>query len=71
MVVADDWQKRGVASQLMRALIAAARARHFTNIHGDVLADNTRMLRWMQRLGFAVSMHPDDATLRLVTLSLQ
>jgi acetyltransferase len=70
VVVADAWQKRGVASQLMRALISAARSRRFAQMHGDVLADNTRMLQWMQRLGFKVAVHPDDATLRIVTLAL-
>ncbi|HKP55460.1 MAG TPA: bifunctional acetate--CoA ligase family protein/GNAT family N-acetyltransferase [Polyangiales bacterium] len=71
VVVADAWQKRGIASQLMRALIAAARARHLTHMHGDVLADNARMLRWMGRLGFEISVHPEDATVRLVTLPLK
>jgi acetyltransferase len=71
IVVADAWQKRGVASQLMRALIAAARSGHFSHMHGDVLADNTRMLRWMERLGFSVSAHPEDPMLRVVSLPLQ
>lgn len=71
VVVADAWQKRGVASQLMRALIGAARARRLAFMHGDVLADNARMLRWMERLGFNVEVHPDDAMLRVVTLPLQ
>jgi acetyltransferase len=71
IVVADAWQKRGVASQLMRALISAARARHFSYMQGDVLADNIRMLRWMERLGFSVRVHPDDPMLRIVTLQLQ
>jgi acetyltransferase len=70
VVVADAWQKRGVASQLMRALISAARASHFTNMHGDVLADNMRMLNWMERLGFAIQGHPEDPMLRVVTLPL-
>jgi acetyltransferase len=71
IVVADAWQKRGVASQLMRALISAARAGHFTHMHGDVLADNTRMLHWMERLGFSVRVHPEDVMLRIVSLPLQ
>ncbi|HKU40472.1 MAG TPA: GNAT family N-acetyltransferase, partial [Polyangiales bacterium] len=70
IVVADEWQKRGLASHLMRALIAAAREQHFTQMHGDVLADNTRMLSWMVRLGFSVAADPEDATLRKVSLPL-
>lgn len=71
VVVADAWQKRGLAALLMRALISAARERGFARMHGDVLADNSRMLSWMSRLGFQVAVHPDDATLRLVTLALR
>jgi acetyltransferase len=70
IVVADAWQKRGVASQLMRALIAAARNRRFVQMRGDVLADNGRMLQWMQRLGFSIAVHPEDAMVRIVTLAL-
>jgi acetyltransferase len=70
IVVTDAWQKRGVASQLMRALIAAARARRFSCMHGDVMAENARMLQWMIRLGFSVKSHPDDPLVRVVTLQL-
>jgi acetyltransferase len=71
VVVADAWQKRGVASQLMRALIGAARSRRLAYMHGDVLADNARMLRWMEKLGFNVEAHPEDAMVRVVTLPLR
>jgi hypothetical protein len=54
----------------MRALIAAARNRRFVQMRGDVLADNGRMLQWMQRLGFSIAVHPEDATVRIVTLAL-
>lgn len=70
IVVADEFQGRGLASHLMRALIGAARERHFTEMYGEVLADNSRMLAWMHRLGFHVGSHPDDATLRMVTLRM-
>lgn len=70
IVVADEFQGRGLASHLMRALIGAARERHFTEMYGEVLADNTRMLGWMHRLGFHVGAHPDDVTLRKVTLRM-
>jgi acetyltransferase len=70
VVVADAWQKRGVAGQLMAALISAARGQHYSEMHGDVLADNGKMLGWMARLGFKIATHPDDATIRTVNLAL-
>jgi GNAT superfamily N-acetyltransferase len=44
VVVADDWQSRGVGSALMRALIAGARARGVTSLTMDVLPGNRQVL---------------------------
>lgn len=52
IVVADEWQRRGVGSLLMRKLISAARARGLRRMYGEVLAGNRRMLNFVRRLGF-------------------
>jgi len=44
VVVADQWQGRGVGSALVRALIAAAQARGATVLTMDVLPTNRRVL---------------------------
>ena len=44
VVVADAWQGQGVASALMRALTAGARARGVTSLTMDVLPGNHTML---------------------------
>jgi GNAT superfamily N-acetyltransferase len=44
VVVADEWQGRGVGSALVRALIAAAQARGATILSMDVLPTNRRVL---------------------------
>jgi GNAT superfamily N-acetyltransferase len=44
VVVADAWQGQGVGSALLRALIAAARARGVTTVAMDVMADNWKAL---------------------------
>jgi len=50
---------------LMSLLLAEARAAGLRTMHGDVLADNDRMLNLMQRCGFALAAHPhDDGLLR-------
>jgi acetyltransferase len=54
----------------MRAIIEHARDRGLLRMHGDVLAENHKMLRLMQRMGFTVTSHDEDATLRVVTLKL-
>jgi acetyltransferase len=70
VAVADAWQKRGVGTVLMGALIQAAREQHLRSMHGDVLADNRKMLAWIARLGFTVHAHPDDATIKRAVLTL-
>jgi acetyltransferase len=52
IAVADDWQRRGVGSLLMQALIEAARAGGLRTMYGEVLPGNSKMLRFVQRLGF-------------------
>jgi len=44
VVVADAWQRRGVGTALMRALIARAQARGVTSLAMDVLPGNRRVI---------------------------
>ena len=50
-VVADGWQNRGLGTILFRRLMDAARARGVVGFRAWVLADNTRMLDLIARLG--------------------
>jgi acetyltransferase len=63
VVVADEWQKRGVGRVLMQRLIACAKARGIARIEGAVLKENVDMLRFCERLGFVaheVAGEPDQ-----------
>jgi acetyltransferase len=71
VVVADDWQHRGLARRLMGVLIETARNRGLVYMNGVFLANNDRMLRFVQSLGFVLSSDPDDSTVKLGVLSLQ
>jgi GNAT superfamily N-acetyltransferase len=70
VTVADDWQRVGLASRLMRELIEAARARGLRHMEGFVLADNAGMIDLARRLRFSVSSDPHDRTLAIVRLAL-
>ena len=70
VVVADDWQRRGVGKRLLCELMRAARAAGFNQLWGDVLASNQRMLALMRTLGFAISNAPEDAMLRRVVKNI-
>jgi acetyltransferase len=70
IVLADDWQGRGLGSRLMTRLIAIARSRGLATMIGWVLASNPGMLHVCSRLGFTDEPVPGDSHLRLVTLRL-
>lgn len=63
LVVADDWQGRGIASQLLCWLLQRACRRGVARLYGDVMRDNRPMLGLADRFGFARQRHPSDATL--------
>ena len=66
LVVADKWQHKGIGSQLMRALIDAARQRGFKVMDGEILSNNSTMLKLTEKLGFSVSTSVDDPSVRVV-----
>ena len=70
LLVADEWQRRGIGERLLKALIDEARRRGLKRLHGEILATNRGMLALARRLGFAVAPHPDDHGIRIATLDL-
>ncbi len=69
LVVADNWQKQGIGSRLMQALIAAAKAQRIKTMSGQILAENVNMLGLAESLGFTIC-HTDDATIKLAVKHL-
>jgi acetyltransferase len=59
VVVADDWQRLGLARRLIGSLIAQATRSGLKRLRGDVLATNRPMLELAQGLGFRARRHPD------------
>ena len=70
IVIADDWQHRGIARRLMSALVEAARDGRHTRMIGTVLTENRRMLNFVKSLGFQAEVSPDDPHLMEVSLDL-
>lgn len=60
IVVADGWQKKGIATALMQLLITAARERGLKRMIGEVLASNSKMLHFVHGLGFRLVTDPAD-----------
>jgi len=61
--VRSDWQRRGLGRLLIGQLVDIARERGIGELYGDVLHENEPMLRLCRDLGFALELHPEDATL--------
>lgn len=70
LVVADQWQHKGIGSHLMNALIEAARKRGLTSMTGEILISNHNMLELAENLGFSLRTSPDDPGIRLASLTL-
>ena len=66
IVVADEWQRRGIASLLMRALMKFARDAGIRYMEGYVLAANRKMLDLMTSLGFESGASDEGPQVRLV-----
>ena len=64
LVVADKWQHKGIGSNLMRALIEAARQRGIKKMEGEILANNNNMLKLTENLGFSLQANSDDPGIR-------
>jgi GNAT superfamily N-acetyltransferase/nucleotide-binding universal stress UspA family protein len=64
IVVADDWQNRGLGSALLERLVERAHEEGVERFTALVLAENTDALRLLERLGDAVR-HSDGSQLEL------
>ena len=60
IVVADNWQRRGLGSRLLTLLVDTAAARGLKRIGGEVLAINRPMTAFVSAHGFNVTLSESD-----------
>mgnify|MGYP003655727097 CR=1 FL=1 len=70
LVIADQWQQKGIGSRLLTCLIEAAQAKGFKTMEGEVLANNTSMLRLTKNLGFTSHISQDDPAIIAISKAL-
>jgi acetyltransferase len=68
--VRSDLKGRGLGWMLMQMIIEYARAEGIGAVQGEVLAENTTMLRMCTELGFNIQQSPTDSNIRLVELPI-
>ena len=70
IVVADVWQKRGIGTRLLNALISHLQVSGIKQITGSVIKSNSGMRSFMKQMGFTEANIPDDPSILLVTKHL-
>ena len=70
LVVADDFNGKGLGSRLMLSIMEEARDKGLAEIEGLVLANNPGMLKLMKGLGFHIKPFAEDPDFKLVTHTL-
>jgi len=71
IVVADDWQGKGLARRLLAQLAETARQRGLVTMTGVTLRENHRMIELSRSLGFETRTDKEDPDLVQMTLALQ
>ena len=62
IAVADEFQRRGLGTRLVKKLLAYASGRGVRRLFGEIMADNHGMLAFVSRLGFQVRANVLDRT---------
>ena len=70
VIVRSAFKGHGLGWLLMQRMIGYARALDLKRIYGQVLAENTTMLRMCAELGFHMEDDPNQRGIKLVTLEL-
>ncbi len=70
IVVADEWQGKGLGRRLMGALIEVARERRLKEMRGIALAENSGMLAFARACGFEAYPNTEDPGLMTLRLAL-
>ncbi|MEY2890713.1 MAG: hypothetical protein RJA98_621 [Pseudomonadota bacterium] len=70
LLVADDFNGKGLGSRLMLSIMDVAREKGLSEIEGLVLANNASMLKLMKGLGYSVKPFAEDPDFKLVTHAL-
>jgi acetyltransferase len=65
VVVADEFQGKGLGTKLLDMLIGIGEDKDLESIYGIVLPDNRRMMDLCRALGFEIKYGPDEIVVEL------
>ena len=70
IVIGDDWQGRGLGTQLLSALVRHAKREGIHRLFGTTLSTNTAMLALAGKLGFRCAADPRSPTITNLALDI-
>ncbi len=65
VLVSDAYQGYGLGSELLRRLVDIGKQEGVKHIYGNILGDNTNMLRVTERLGFKLAAQQKEGVMRV------
>ena len=71
ILLRSDLKGRGLGWSLMQLIIEYAKSEGLKRISGQILQENSVMLKMCRELGFEIKTDPQDRGLRDVTLTLE
>jgi len=60
LVVGDEWRGHGIGARILIELMEVAKLRGLKTMEGEVLTENSGMLRLAKKMGFSIRPLPDD-----------
>jgi acetyltransferase len=70
VVIADEWQARGIAATLSRLLFDYARIEGIRALHARILATNDSMIEFVRWLGMSLQFAPEDPMVLKASIDL-
>ena len=64
LILSDEYQGRGLGTQLLRRLLEVAQQEKLSHITGDILSDNFVMQRICEKLGFELKRSMEDPVVK-------
>src|SRR5205814_9537445 len=62
LLVADQWQGKGIGTQLLSMLVRVARDEGLARLYADILPENMEMQRLCKKVGFEVRWNDEQGT---------
>jgi acetyltransferase len=60
LLVSDQWQSRGLGSELLRTIVLIARDERLRSVQADILPENVEMQRVAQKNGFSLDRRYEE-----------